>query len=156
MWWMRKLSELASRTTGRCLLPEKVRAYRTFGLLCSRHFYVHIHHRQTTYYWKALINASILRLCWPRETVRLMSLQKGWICVMCCWNWIVATISVLGYLRAFTCKDRLTTPILATERRAWKPTLKPKDWKTKREKKYPLPSELTQRYAAMQQYCRWQ
>jgi len=44
-------------------------AYRTFVLLCSRYFYVHTYHRQATYRWKALVNASIMRLCGLHKTV---------------------------------------------------------------------------------------
>ena len=54
-----------------------VGTYRTFVLLCSRHFYLHTYHRQATYRWKALVNASILRLCWPHETVWLVSYEAN-------------------------------------------------------------------------------
>ena len=57
--------------------------YCTVRLDCSavgRHFYIRTHHRQTAYRCKALINASILGLCWLRETSWLVSYEadKVW------------------------------------------------------------------------------
>ena len=39
--------------------------------------YVHTIGKRHKYRWKALINASILRLCWPHETVWLVSYEAN-------------------------------------------------------------------------------
>ena len=49
-------------------------------MLYSRHFYVHTYHRQATNHWKALINTSILRLCWPHVTVWLVIYEANKVC----------------------------------------------------------------------------